>query len=828
MHAQHVNVDESVWPERLPGDSATGPLAGLRVLDLTAYAVGPWAASNLAQLGADVVRVDPPYGDPIRAVLPRKSGEPTTYMSTSLGKRSVILDLKDPAGHRTVLRLATAADVVLENSRAGTMDRLGLGYAALRATNPRLVYCSSSSFGDDGPMASMGSTDPQGQAFSGFASGNGTPGGNAQVLRYVALVDLGTSMQLLNAVLIGLVGRLRTGLGQHLRTSQMEAAIGLQLTRFAEFFASGTPSGPAGSATRSIVPSRAFRCSEGVWVSVTAHKEATWRALCATLALPEDVVAGWDGNESRIAHRDELESLLADAIAERPSTWWTQVLPRNGVPCVRLRTLEEKPDEQAHLIHNRVVQRVRHPAGGTLAVSGPIWHFERTPAQLGEPELPGAHSEEILEQIAMDIPTDTGCHSRGPSPTTVADHLPGVGRALEGVRVIDMTQGVAGPYCSLLLATLGADVVKVEPPGGDWLRRCGPPFVDGTAATAYQLNRDKRSLILDLEEDGDLEVLRRLVRTSDVFLHDMTTATALSRGFGPPELRQLNPALVDCSVTAFGESGPWSELPATELEVQATTGVWRYLGVIGEAPLRIGADAAGVLGGCAAFQAVMAALAGGEEALGQHVSTSELAAVMGANTVMIAALDDPDTWDGFHTNAAAYPPDHGISTADGQIYYGQPLRSEQAWVDFCREIGAEELLDEPMFATRELRMPNQMSLRRALQPYFLRYPMEELVEMVRRSDGIAVPVQDVPSVTHHPQVAALGIVVDAEEIRTLSPPWRALDDSIHAATGRTPQTGADAREVLAEHGFLDDEIAHRVGAPSAPEHTSATHEGGAS
>ena len=823
MHTQPVDVDEATWPKRPDGDPATGPLAGLRVLDLTAYAVGPWAASNLSQLGADVVRVDPPYGDPIRAVLPRKNGEPTTYMSTSLGKRSLILDLKDPADHRIAVKLAAAADVVLENSRAGTMDRLGLGYDALSVANPRLIYCSSSSYGDAGPMASMGSTDPQGQAFSGFASGNGTPDGDPQVLRYVALVDLGTSMQLLNAVLIGLVGRRRTGQGQHVRTSQMEAAIGLQVTRFAEYFASGTASGPAGSATRSIVPSRAFRCSDGVWVSVTAHTKATWQALCSILALSDDLVAGWNTNEARVAHRDEVDAVLAKAIGDMPSAWWTQVLPRNGVPCVRLRTLDEKPEEQAHLIHNRVIQRVQHPVGGTLAVSGPMWHFERTPAVLGDPELPGAHTKEILDDLANVTATQ---RETLPRTTPTAD-IDGVGRALEGVRVLDLTQGVAGPYCGMLLATLGADVVKVEPPGGDWLRRCGPPFVGGMAATAYQLNRDKRSILLDLEDGADVEVLRRLLRTSDVFLHDMTTATARDRGLDPQALRRLNPALVDCSVTPLGESGPWADLPATELEVQSLGGVWRYLGVVGEAPLRIGADVAGVLGGCAAFQGIMAALAGGEEAIGQHVSTSELAAVMGTNTVMIAALDGPDTWDGFHTNAATYPPDHGISTADGQIYYGQPLRSEQAWVDFCHEIGAEALLEEPLFATRELRMPNQMSLRRALQPYFLRHSTAELVEMVRRSDGIAVPVQDVPSVAVHPQISSLGIIVAAAGIRTLAPPWRALDGSIRAATGLTPEAGADAREILAEQGVPEAEIVRRVGvAPFAV--PTINHEGEAS
>jgi crotonobetainyl-CoA:carnitine CoA-transferase CaiB-like acyl-CoA transferase len=408
-----------------------------------------------------------------------------------------------------------------------------------------------------------------------------------------------------------------------------------------------------------------------------------------------------------------------------------------------------------------------------------------------------------------------------------------VGRALEGVRVVDTTQGVAGPYCSHLLATLGAEVVKVEPADGDWLRHTGPPYVDGTAAAAYQLNRGKRSVALDLDTAAGTTVLLRLLRDSDVFLHDLTEEAAAARGLSPEELRAVNPHLVDCSVTAFGETGPWAELPGTELEVQSTGGVWRYLGAVGEDPVRVGADVTGILGGCAAFQAVMAALAADGPVVGQHVSTSQLAALMGVNTVMIAALDDPDTWDGFHTNAATYPRDHGVSTADGQIYWGQPLRSEEKWVAFCREIGAEDVLEDPRFATRAMRMPNQMALRQALQPYFQRYGTEELVEKVVRSDGIAVPLQDHRAVVEHPQVAALGLVAEAEGMQTLVPPWRAGDDSIAPLTAASPQVGADTAAVLAAHGFLPDELDQLVGARAVPapdhqHHTGPTEQGAAS
>ncbi|MEP9382948.1 CaiB/BaiF CoA-transferase family protein [Nocardioides sp. KR10-350] len=398
------------------------------------------------------------------------------------------------------------------------------------------------------------------------------------------------------------------------------------------------------------------------------------------------------------------------------------------------------------------------------------------------------------------------------------------GQALTDLVVLDCTQGIAGPYCSLQLATLGATVIKLEPPTGDWMRRAGPPFVDGVGAAAYQLNRGKRSVAVDLDTPQGVQILRRLLRGSDVLLHDMTESVAESRGLTPPQLRTINPRLIDCSVTPFGETGPWADLPATESEIQFTSGTWRYLGVLGEPPVRVGADVAGILGGCTALQAILAALAS-EHGLGQHLATSELGALMGVSTVMVAALDDPDTWDGFHTNAATYPPDRGIRTADGRIYYGQPLRSEQAWVDFCREIGAEALLRDPRFATREMRMPNQALLRRELEPYFERFSTEDLVEKVVRSDGIAVPIQDQHEVIHHPQLAALGAVRDADGMSVQSPPWRDGDDQIRPITAPAPGIGVDTHDVLTEFGFLPDELGQLASTGAIPG-AEAHHQGG--
>jgi formyl-CoA transferase len=276
--------------------------------------------------------------------------------------------------------------------------------------------------------------------------------------------------------------------------------------------------------------------------------------------------------------------------------------------------------------------------------------------------------------------------------------------------------------------------------------------------------------------------------------------------------------LIDCSITPLGETGPWSQLPATELEVQSLAGTGRYLGSLDAAPIRVGADVGGVLAGCTAVHAVLAGLLARDDADdpraggGQHVAVSQLGALMGTATVMIAALDCPDAWTGFHCNAAAYPPDQGIPTADGRLYYGQPLRSEEAWQSFCRDIGAEVLLEDPRFATRALRMPNMADLRQALAPYFVRFTTAELMERIVRSDGIGVPVQDYAALLEHPQLAAMGQIVETEQGQALGLPWRRRDDELTAPTAAAHAVGADTAPVLAEAGISVSELEELIAA----------------
>ena len=378
----------------------TGPLAGIKVADFSSFAVGPWCGTLLGALGADVIKVEQPGGDPLRAVMPLKSGYPTTSTTVNLNKRSVSLNLKDPADNQLALEFATQAHVLIENYRAGVMERLGLGYEVVSASNPRIVYCSSGSFGDRGPMARVGSTDPQGQAFGGVASLNGSPGVKAELLRHRAYVDLSTSYVLVQAALTALFVRERTGRGQHITTAQLYAAIAIQTSRLGHYFATGRAPRPMGSAVPHIVPSQAFRARDGRWINVSAVSPAQWAALCRAVNHPEWIDdPRFATNAARVEHRDELIPLLEAEFARAEGTGWLGRLEDFGVPCGPYLEYEDLVHHQ-HFRANQVLSTVSLPDGTPLRTPAMPWRFSTLETRLGPAPLPGQHSGEVKAALS--------------------------------------------------------------------------------------------------------------------------------------------------------------------------------------------------------------------------------------------------------------------------------------------------------------------------------------------------------------------------------------------------------------------------------------------
>ena len=375
-----------------------GPLAGIRVLDISGLGVGPVTGLFLAELGAEVIKVEPPHGDLALTVLPRQRGTSVLYISANLAKRGVILNLKDPADLERAYRLAERADVFIENFRVGVVERLGLGYETLARRNPRLIYCSLSGFGPHGPLALLPSIDTYIQAFSGFASLNGSVGSRGESLRNIGFIDLTTSALTIPAILAALVLREGTGQGQHIVASMLEAAVALQTSRIAEFLATGHCAQPHGSGMPYAVPDQAFRALDE-YIAVSARTQTEWERLCQTLGqeqLLQD--PRYRTLADRLVHRQALVAHLAEIFRAFPSAWWIQCLSEAGVPCGRFHTYDDMCQHPQVRI-NGLMAELPTAHWGTIRVAGLPWSFSLTPGVLRAGPLPGSDTTAVLANI---------------------------------------------------------------------------------------------------------------------------------------------------------------------------------------------------------------------------------------------------------------------------------------------------------------------------------------------------------------------------------------------------------------------------------------------
>src|SRR5437660_3269372 len=260
-------------------------LAGLRVLDVTQVMAGPFCTMLLADLGADVIKIEPPSGDSTRTMPGAVGTDSPSFNAVNRGKRSVVLDLKTAAGVDAVKALVRTADIVVENYRPGTLEKLGLGYAALSAINPRLIYASISGYGQTGPDRNKGGFDLVAQGVSGIMSITGDRGG-APVKAGVPLTDLGAALFAAVGILAALEHRHRTGLGQHVDTSLVEAGVALSVWEATEFFTTGGTPQPMGSAHRMFAPYQAIRCADG-YITLGTANDRLFKRLCDLLGHPE-------------------------------------------------------------------------------------------------------------------------------------------------------------------------------------------------------------------------------------------------------------------------------------------------------------------------------------------------------------------------------------------------------------------------------------------------------------------------------------------------------------------------------------------------------------
>jgi crotonobetainyl-CoA:carnitine CoA-transferase CaiB-like acyl-CoA transferase len=382
-----------------------GILDGIRVFDLTVAAVGPWASKLLGELGADVIKVEAPGGDALsHSVPPKIKGSSVLYISGNYNKRMIELNLKHEVDRATALKIVEQCDVFVNNMRPGAVERLGLSYDVASRLNPKIVYVVACAYGRIGPMAQEAGIDPTVQAFCGWCGITGPENGRGEMFRHLAHIDLTTATVVTQAVLQGLLARERTGKGQRIEVEMLRAAMAIQTTRLAEYFATGVQPRPLGSAASTTVPHQAFECADSRWLAIGVVNDDQWPGFCRALKL-DDLVADprFTSNPLRVQNRGDLIPILAERFKSKPAAWWTVRLTREQVPNGPFLTFDELRYHPQVVANGHIVE-IDTPHWGKLNVDGLPWKFGGTgagPIRAGG--LPGEHTAEVLTELGITV-----------------------------------------------------------------------------------------------------------------------------------------------------------------------------------------------------------------------------------------------------------------------------------------------------------------------------------------------------------------------------------------------------------------------------------------
>ncbi|HNR22739.1 MAG TPA: CaiB/BaiF CoA-transferase family protein [Steroidobacteraceae bacterium] len=392
-----------------------GPLHGIRVLDLSRVLAGPWATQALADLGADVIKIErPDGGDDTRQWGPpyardaegRDTTESAYYLSTNRGKRSVAVDLSNPQGASLVRALARRCDVLVENFKVGGLAKYGLAYADLKAECPGLVYCSISAFGQDGPDADKPGYDAMIQGMGGLMSitglPDGEPGGGPQKVG-VAVVDLMTGMYATTAIIAALYERRASGIGQYIDLALLDTQLGWLANQNMNFLVTGESPRRQGTAHPNIVPYQAFATSDG-FLMLAVGNDRQFSAWCSVAQQPQLAAdVRFATNKARVAHRAELVPIVAAALRAHPTRWWLDALNAANVPCGPINEIGQVFAEP-QIVHRGMRIDLPHPTAGTVpGVKNPI-NYSRTPLEYrSAPPLLGEHTDTVLEaELGLD------------------------------------------------------------------------------------------------------------------------------------------------------------------------------------------------------------------------------------------------------------------------------------------------------------------------------------------------------------------------------------------------------------------------------------------
>lgn len=375
-------------------------LAGIKVLDLSRALAGPYCTMLLADYGAEVIKVElPGTGDDTRGWGPPfVQGESAYFMSINRNKKSLTLDMKNTKSKEILERMIRQSDVMVENFRPGAADRLGLGYEQVKKVNPKIIYCSISGFGQDGPYRELPGFDQTLQGMGGMMSITGEPNGPPMKVG-VAIADISGGMFAAYGIMLALFNRERTGAGQWVDTSLLDSQIAWLTYRAGEYFASGKLPEKVGSGHPMIVPYQAFKAKDE-YINIAVGNDQLWKRFCKVIGM-EQIMDDpkFAVNAKRVENRKDLIDILSKAIETKTGAEWLKLLEDAGIPAGPIYTLD-KLFSDPQVLHRKMAVELQHPRAGTIKVTGVPVKLSETPGEIySPPPLLGQHSREVLAQL---------------------------------------------------------------------------------------------------------------------------------------------------------------------------------------------------------------------------------------------------------------------------------------------------------------------------------------------------------------------------------------------------------------------------------------------
>ncbi len=379
-------------------DSVTGPLEGIRVLDMATMLAGPYGATLLGDLGADVIKLESHYGDDSRHLGPERDGERSPFLSLNRNKRGIVLDLRRAAARKVFERLAKTTDILITNIRGPALSRLGLSYEQVCEHRPDIIWIGVTAFGPDGPYAGRPGIDFLAQGYAGVLVLNGDPDG-PPVRMGIPAVDVMTSLLVSTAALTALHVRAKTGRGQRIDISLLDALMHAQCTGLGPFLLTGEPTPRTGNRSQYFAPSGIYTCKDGKKAVITCPSEKFFDNLCQALEVDWSNDRRFRNIDSRLQNEDELDRLLEERCKDFTRDELVERLIEGDVMTARVNEVPEVI-EDPQIRHNRMIATIEHAKLGPIQVTGVPVRFQGTPGSVRKPPpLHGQHTEEILAEL---------------------------------------------------------------------------------------------------------------------------------------------------------------------------------------------------------------------------------------------------------------------------------------------------------------------------------------------------------------------------------------------------------------------------------------------